>query len=385
MKISACYIVKDEADELRCSLSSVAAAADEIVVVSTAGDAQVAAVTAEYHAALYEFPWRNDFAAARNFALAHVTGDYIIFLDADEYFLHLAQVRAAIESYAARTAWDLLMVRMEHYVSEGDRNHMMTDVLPRVLRGGDALCYEGTIHEQAVRRDGAERILCYADDRLACGHTGYMTERSAEKVHRNIAMLEADAAAHGRKPWHAAYLADCYFWMKDYRRVIELSAEVLSSDMVIIGGRSKIYHQVIESMRALHSSDAEMLKYVNAAIAGYPDLPDFYAERGMVLCGLGQYEPAIASFTAAMDRYEGDVGVRRDDSFFNRDVAARVAERMSQIYTHLGDVRSAEIWAEKERRYRAEEEPSVSDAPPHMRLTACYIVRDDAVHLKKSI
>lgn len=384
MKISACYIVKDEADELRRSLSSVAAAADEIVVVSTAGDAQAAAVTAEYHAALYEFPWRNDFAAARNFALAHVTGDYIIFLDADEYFLHPAQVRPAIESYAARMpAWDLLMVRMEHYVSEGDRNHMMTDVLPRVLRGGDVLCYEGTIHEQAVRYDGAERILCYADDRLTCGHTGYMTVRSAEKVRRNIAMLEADAAEHGWKPWHAAYLADCYFGLKDYRRVLELSAEVLSSDLVIVGGRSKIYHQVIESMRALHYPDADMLKYVNAAIAGYPDLPDFYAERGMVLCGLGQYEPALASFIAAMDRYEDAVGIRRDDSFFNRDVAARVAERISLIYTHLGDTRSAEIWAEKGRRYRSEEDLPAADAKP--RLTACYIVRDDAVHLKKSI
>ena len=386
MKISACYIVKDEADELRRSLSSVAAAADEIVVASTAGDAQVAAVTAEYHAALYEFPWRNDFAAARNFALAHVTGDYIIFLDADEYFLHPAQVRPAIESYTARMpAWDLLMVRMEHYVLPGDRNHMMTDILPRVLRGGDALCYEGTIHEQAVRRDGGERILCYADERLVCGHTGYMPVRSAEKVRRNIAMLEADAAEHGRKPWHAAYLADCYFWLKDYRRVIELSAEVLSSDLEIIGGRSKIYHQVIESMRALHDSDAEMLKYVNAAIVGYPDLPDFYAERGMVLCGLEQYEPALASFTAAIDRYEGDAGIRRDDSFFNRDVAARVAERMVLIYTHLGDAQSAEIWAEKERRYRMEEVRLAADTQPHMRLTACYIVRDDAVHLKKSI
>ena len=69
MKISACYIVKDEADELRRSLASVSAAADEIVVVSTAGDVYIAAAAAEYHAALYEFPWRDDFAAARNFAL----------------------------------------------------------------------------------------------------------------------------------------------------------------------------------------------------------------------------------------------------------------------------------------------------------------------------
>jgi len=384
MKISACYIVKDEADELRRSLASVAAAADEIVVVSTAGDAQVAVAAAEFHASLFEFPWRNDFSAARNFALSYVSGDYIIFLDADEYFLHPEQVRPAIESYAARTpGWDLLMVRMEHYTSPDDRNHKMTDILPRVLRGGDVLCYEGTVHEQTVRRDGAERILCYADERMDCGHTGYITARSAEKVRRNIAMLEADAAAHGRKPWHAAYLADCYFWLKEYRRVIDLSAEVLASDMVFIGGQSKIYHQVIESMRALHYPDAEMLKYVNAAIMAYPDLPDFYAERGMALCGLEQYEQALVSFTAAMERYEGNIGIRRDDSFFNRDVAARVAERMALIYTHLGDAQGAAFWTEKEQKYHMEEELRVPETK--LRLTACYIVRDDAVHLKKSI
>ena len=45
MKISACYIVKDEADDLRRSLASVAAAADEIVVVSTAGDANGAMIS----------------------------------------------------------------------------------------------------------------------------------------------------------------------------------------------------------------------------------------------------------------------------------------------------------------------------------------------------
>ncbi|EKU71290.1 glycosyltransferase [Selenomonas sp. F0473] len=384
MKISACYIVKDEADDLRRSLASVAAAADEIVVVSTAGDANVAAAAGEFHTALYDFSWRDDFAAARNFALEQAGGDFIIFLDADEYFLHPEQVRSAIEAYAGQTPpWDIIMVRMEHYLSIDDHNDMITDILPRVLRG-NAMLYEGKIHEQAVRRDGAVRALCYADERLACGHTGYMTARSAEKVRRNISMLEADAKEHGRKPWHAAYLADCYFWLKDYRRVLALSAEVLSSDMVIIGGRSKIYHQVIESMRALHYPDEEMLTIVNAALAGYPDLPDFYAERGMVLCGLGSYEGALASFVAAMERYESAIGVRRDDSFFNRSVAALVAERMAQIYTHLGDAESAAHWSEKARIYRSSEEKR-NEKPAALRLTACYIVRDDAEHLKKSI
>ena len=36
MRISACYIVKDEAEELRHSLDSVKGQADEIIVVQTA-------------------------------------------------------------------------------------------------------------------------------------------------------------------------------------------------------------------------------------------------------------------------------------------------------------------------------------------------------------
>ena len=86
MKLSAGYSVKDEVEELRRSLASVHAAADEIVVVATAGAARVAELAAEFHAALYEYPWKDDFAAARNEALRHVTGDYVVFLDADEYF-----------------------------------------------------------------------------------------------------------------------------------------------------------------------------------------------------------------------------------------------------------------------------------------------------------
>ena len=33
---------------------------------------------------LLEFPWADDFSAARNFALAHLSGDWVLWLDASE-------------------------------------------------------------------------------------------------------------------------------------------------------------------------------------------------------------------------------------------------------------------------------------------------------------
>ena len=75
MRISACYIVKDEAEELRRSLASVRAAVDEIIVVSTAGSSAVRDVCTAFSAEVHDFAWVNDFSLARNKALQYVTGN----------------------------------------------------------------------------------------------------------------------------------------------------------------------------------------------------------------------------------------------------------------------------------------------------------------------
>ena len=76
MKISACYIAKDEAHELRRSLASLRDAADEIIVVSTAGDRGIAETAADFHAAVHDFVWQDDFSprATRRSRMRQVIG-----------------------------------------------------------------------------------------------------------------------------------------------------------------------------------------------------------------------------------------------------------------------------------------------------------------------
>ena len=381
MRISACYIVKDEAEELRRSLASVRAAVDEIIVVSTAGSSAVRDVCAAFSAEVHDFAWVNDFSLARNKALQYVTGNIVIFLDADEYFLHPYDVLQAIAEIAhGQMQWDIVMLGLYSYRSTHGQDADYERV-PRIFRM-PGMHYEGMIHEQLVRDDGEQWILVYADEVLSLGHTGYLLERGSEKIKRNIAMLEEDAARHGHTMMHDAYLADCYFGLQDYARVLSLSRKVLASDMILVGAGSKIYHQMIESMRALHYSDAEMLALADEALAKYPDLPDFYAQRGMILCGLIRYPEAAECLTTALYKFDHGFSEVHDSSFFNPVVAARVAARLAQIYTHLGNEAQAKHWQERERAYM---QGNAADIGEDIRISACYIVRDDAVHLKKSI
>ena len=86
LKISACAIVKNEEANLPRWLICAKALADEMVIVDTGSTDRTVELAREAGASVYSFEWRKDFAAAKNFALRKGKGDWIVFLDADEYF-----------------------------------------------------------------------------------------------------------------------------------------------------------------------------------------------------------------------------------------------------------------------------------------------------------
>ncbi|MBQ3790232.1 MAG: glycosyltransferase family 2 protein [Lachnospiraceae bacterium] len=84
MLISVCMIVKNEEERLPRCLSCLQGIADEIIVVDTGSTDRTREAAQRYDAKIYDFPWVDDFAAARNFAFSKASGDYIYSADADE-------------------------------------------------------------------------------------------------------------------------------------------------------------------------------------------------------------------------------------------------------------------------------------------------------------
>jgi tetratricopeptide (TPR) repeat protein len=76
-------ILKDEADNLKHSLEPIAGCFDEVVAVDTGSQDGTPDICAGLGASVHHFDWADDFAAARNYAIAKAGADWLLWLDGD--------------------------------------------------------------------------------------------------------------------------------------------------------------------------------------------------------------------------------------------------------------------------------------------------------------
>ena len=82
--LSLCMIVKNEDRFLQGCLESIKDVVDQIIVVDTGSTDKTLNIAQEYNAQIHYFDWCDDFSAARNVSIKYATGDWILWMDADE-------------------------------------------------------------------------------------------------------------------------------------------------------------------------------------------------------------------------------------------------------------------------------------------------------------
>ena len=85
IRISQCMIVKNEERNIERALSWGKDIMCEQIVVDTGSTDRTVELAEKAGASVYFYEWTDDFAAAKNYAIGKAKGDWIAFLDADEY------------------------------------------------------------------------------------------------------------------------------------------------------------------------------------------------------------------------------------------------------------------------------------------------------------
>ena len=193
LTLSLAMIVKDEEEMLPRCLAAVKDAVDEMIVVDTGSTDRTVEIAESFGAKVLHHEWTGDFSAARNVSFDAATGDWVLYLDADEVLVtDDVQRLRDLTKRVWREAFYLVETNYTGDLSDGEA---LTHNALRVFRNRDGYRFDGRLHEQI-----AGKLPAFNPERLEAStvrieHYGYLASvRDAkEKSRRNIELLEQQA------------------------------------------------------------------------------------------------------------------------------------------------------------------------------------------------
>jgi tetratricopeptide (TPR) repeat protein len=186
INFSFCAIVKNEAKNLARCLASVKPYVDELIVVDTGSMDDTVAIAQQYGAKISHFEWRDDFSAARNFAIAQASGQWILTLDADEELIvNSDHCFTELVQSSDIFAYTLPLKDFERSASTFGAIRLFQNISDFQYVGSyhESICYQSQLisldHPQVRSLENIEIV-----------HYGYTDDALTQKASARIPMLE---------------------------------------------------------------------------------------------------------------------------------------------------------------------------------------------------
>jgi Glycosyl transferase family 2 len=299
IKLSFCAIVRNEAQNLARCLASVKPYVDELVIVDTGSTDATVTIAQQYSAKIGHFEWCDDFAAARNYALSLVSGDWILTLDADEELIvHSPTFKSLITSSDTPLAYGLTRKDIHEVGDISGGQHL------RLFRNLPELRYSYRYHEQLQRIDGLPLQLGTLSE-IEILHYGNSDENILHKnLTRDIPILEKMRSDVGLDLWRLDCLARKYIKANQPNKAQDCYAEALDrlSPNLIDGNRPEPFFWVptlLEALgiKALETAEMETVRLIcQRGLEWCPNHPPLNHLTGELMLLLGFPKGAIAYF-----------------------------------------------------------------------------------------
>lgn len=324
LKTTLALIVKaddGEAKKLDRCLASCASFFDEVVLTITGENEACEDVAKKYNAKVSHFKWVNDFAKARNFNFSQATGDWIVWLDADDIVRGAENIRKNIEMANENKITGISTM----YNYAHDKSGKVTQQhwkLQMVKKGFYE--WKGIIHENLIGNGICQEASINDVTRV---HTA--TEKDSESsLRRNLVILNEAVKVEPNEPRHYFYLARCYLGVSDWHGVINS----VNRYMELSGWKQERYeamNMMGEAYMRLGMYD-DAIKVHTAAILELEDAPDAYIYKARNYIHKDKWAEALTNLQIAELR-DKDAVVLKHNALYDHDLYVMSAVCMLQL------------------------------------------------------
>ena len=299
--VSLCAIVKNEEHNLPACLAGAKELFDEIVVVDTGSSDRTREVALALGARVFEFPWVDHFAAARNACLARASREWIFWMDADDRLddENRDRLRRLFRELPPKN----VAYSMKCVCDSADGSVTVVDHI-RLFRNDPRIRWRYRIHEQilgAVRDAGGE--VRWSD--VSVRHTGYVDPSLKDrKRQRDLRLLEMERAEQPHDPFTLFNLGATYQEMGRHAEALPLLRESLSrshpSDSIV----RKLYSLI--SLAEMNLGRHERaVKTCRDGQAVCPDDAELLFLEGVLLTDTGDLQGAKAALVRLLGTESG--------------------------------------------------------------------------------
>jgi glycosyltransferase involved in cell wall biosynthesis len=217
--LSVCMIVKNEGHQLADALVNFNQFSDEIIVVDTGSSDDTCEVASQYTDRLFDFPWCNDFAAARNYSVEQARGQYVLWMDADDR-VEPDMVQRIVELKADFDGKKAFYFVLQDMNSNGPSASLYQ---LRCAPNLKSVRFEGRIHERLTIEGLEPRTT-----EVVVRHFGYIDpEIKRAKAERNLAMLERELRSGNGDAYVNYYLSLTYEGLNRHGEALRHMLEAL--------------------------------------------------------------------------------------------------------------------------------------------------------------
>ncbi len=350
LTLSLAMIVKDEEEMLPQCLAAVKDAVDEMIIVDTGSKDRTVEIAESFGAKVLHHEWTGDFAAARNVSFDAATGDWVIYLDADEVLVteDVERLRE-LTGKTWREAFYLVETNFTGDLADGEA---LTHNALRVFRNRDEYRFDGRLHEQI-----ANKLPAYNPERLEATsvrieHYGYLASvRDAKaKSVRNIELLEQQVKEGQTGPFLHFNLGSEYAAAGDNPGALTHLAkswELLEEEGIEgYGFVPSLVGRLVRAYRVNNRFD-EARKQADRGLEIFPGFTDLVFEKGHSFAAEGRLDEAAEQFEQcvkmgdAPSKYSATVGCGTFLALVSaadvRRIQGRRAEAVAMLRKSLAD------------------------------------------------